>query len=152
MNSRQDQELQQAENLERYLSGLEQGKTGEMAPSSTEEKALFRFAREFKTVAQPIQPSVKLLESIRPVMRKRPWAWLLPLPVVGTLVAATVFFLQYQKPVTDNTVVTSTTVVLSDELAQLDQLDADLAAVTQELDGQISTIDFYSVNEGIEQL
>lgn len=143
-------EQQQAERLERYLSALEQGKILKDDPTFS-ERSLFRFARELKTVAQPIQPSITLLEAIQPTPTKWTWSWLLPLPVVGTAIAAAFFFFQSQKSITNTTTV-STDILLTEEVAKLDQLESDLAVVTDQLDGQISSIDFYTADEGIEQL
>lgn len=148
--NRLDTESQQAERLERYLSGLEEGKVLQDNPTSPAEQELFRFARECKTVAQPIHPSTALLESIRPTAKRRTWTWLLPLPIVGTAIATVFFFLQSQKPLTNTTATFD--LLLTEEVTRLDQLDSDLAVATDQLEGQISAIDFYAADEGIEQL
>jgi hypothetical protein len=139
-------ELAEAEALEQYLASLEEGT---IAPPQPLDPALLQFAKQLKVAARPQLPTTSAVETeslqsllisqlTAPQQQHRPWwLWLTPLPVLGFAVAGLWLWL---KPQTVPPQQLADALVATD-LAVIDQLDADLAVMTADLDRSLREID-----------
>lgn len=153
MNQPVSPETQRADRLERYLAGLEQGNVFSLAQEnlSPEEIDLLKFARHLKVTTKAAQPSLKLLERSQPENKTQAWRWLFSIPAVG-VAAAVALFVFSQKPLTLTNNNVSVAIDVDSELAQLDELSAQLESSNQQLAAEIEEIDFYLEEDGLEQL
>lgn len=99
-------------------------------------------------------------------MKKISLAWSLSsLPLIGAVAIAVSLFIMHQRqsppaqPVAQtNTAPTNTALInpadidVSQELAQIDQLDTELANLNSDLSGQIDEINYYTADDGTEKL
>ncbi len=137
-----DSELAAAEQLERYLAGLEQG---ELLPKeiSTNDIALYRTARRLAVAkVQPRQLSFPLRK--RSKLRSLV-LWLSPLPLVAAAVLVYINLAQPNAPVVSGSEV-------STDLAYVEQSDLELLALEQDLDQSLTEIDLLTSTDYIDQL
>lgn len=139
-----NQDRQQAEQLEGYLQNLESGRLDVPAEA---DLALLAFARNFKVAARSLSPTASLLQPdaivfpVKSARRRAAWFWLTPLPVVGLGVIGLWFWSKpTTAPITESTAALAQ-IAIADDLAAVNQLDADLAVITADLDRSLREID-----------
>lgn len=163
MNNTPQSEQDKAEALERYLAGLDRHEVYAVSdtPLSREDAELIHFSRQFKAAAQPAQLSNNLMSAYSEQPRARRWTWLIPLPVIGVSVATALVVFTYtytpaptQQIAQANTplVATLTDAQVTQELLQIEVLDAELVALTADLDSQIAEINYYASTDDLENL
>lgn len=135
-------EQEQADILERYLSGLEKGDAFNIPKNldDTELVELMKFGKELRVANTTAAPSEELLQGIPQQKRTSVWKLLIPLPVMGAALLA-ILFITMKQPA--NTVQLSADDIqgVETELAQIDQLDQELELTLAELDSTLTEVD-----------
>lgn len=133
------QELAQAERLEQYLNNLE-GKTVVMPDATAADVELCGMARQFhawQAQLSRLAPPLKQHWSLKKIL-----SWAIPLPVVATAAMWFVLWKTSSPPSLD----------ITTELAVIEQTDADLLAIEEELNTALSEIDLLTSTDYIDQL
>ncbi len=135
-------EQQQAEILEEYLAGLEQG-DGFNIPKNLDDPetvSLMKLGKHLRVHNSSSVPSESLLNSFPKQKRSPLWKLLIPLPLMGAALLG-ILMITLQQPATTVHLSSADVNDVETKLAEVEQLDQDLQVTINDLDATLTEVD-----------